>query len=104
MLSKELRREPFNKAEHNRALRRMLDNRSRGSVERKHQNISAILIEAGFPYIDGYKPLGNYQDLLQSVVHERLAGAAILHRTVADAVAQPTAITPELEDLLTIQV
>src|SRR6184192_2167961 len=78
MLAKELRGEPFNKAEHNRVLQRMLDKRSRGSVERKHQNISAILIEAGFPYIDGYKPLGNYQELLQSVVRERLAGAATL--------------------------
>ena len=86
MLAKELRGEPFNKAQHNRALQRMLDNRSRGSVERKHQNISAILIEAGFPYIDGYKPLGNYQDLLESVVHERLAGAASLNRAVIKAV------------------
>ena len=49
MLAKELRGEPFNKAEHNRALQRTLDNRSSGSVERKHQNISAVLIEAGYP-------------------------------------------------------
>jgi hypothetical protein len=102
MLAKELRREPFNKAEHNRALQRMLDNRSRGSVERKHQNISAVLIEAGYPYIKGYKPLGNYQDLLRAVVRERLAGAAALNRAVAETVEQPAVAIPEIKDLLAI--
>lgn len=85
MLAMELRGEAFNKAEHNRALGQMLDNRTRGSIERKHQNISAVLIEAGYPYIDGYKPLGNYQDLLRAVVVERLAGAVALNQTVAAA-------------------
>src|ERR1035438_10219938 len=77
MLSKELRGEPFNKAEHNRNLHRVLTARSKGSVERKHQNISAILIELGYPYVDGYKPLGNYQELLGRVVQERLSVAKI---------------------------
>jgi hypothetical protein len=104
MLSKELRDEPFNKAEHNRALRRLLNNRSHGAVERKHQNISAILIEAGYPYVDGYKPLGNYQDLLQMIVLKRLAIAKDLDTEVAKAVAQPAPEIPHLEDLLAIQV
>ena len=52
-----------------RALRARLDDRSHGAVERKHQNISAVLIELGFPYINGYKPLGNVQNLLRDVVH-----------------------------------
>lgn len=52
MLAKELRGEAFNKAEHNRALQHSLNSRTRGSVERKHQDISAILIELGYPYID----------------------------------------------------
>ena len=63
MLARELRGETFNKAAHNRALRQHLDDRSRGAVERKHQNVSAVLIALGFPYIDGYKPLGNVQGL-----------------------------------------
>jgi hypothetical protein len=104
MLAREVRREPFSKAEHNRALQPILNNRTRVSIERKHQNISAILIEIGFPYIDGYKPLGNYQELLQTVVHERLADATTLNRTVADAVEQPAVEIPEVEDLLAIQV
>ena len=57
MLASELRGEPFNKAAHNRALRARLDDRTGGAVERKHQNISAVLIGLGFPYINGYKPL-----------------------------------------------
>lgn len=49
MLGKELLGVPYNKAEHNRNLQRLLQNRPKGSVERKHQNISAILISLGVP-------------------------------------------------------
>jgi hypothetical protein len=59
MLERELRREPFNKREHNRRLQTLLSGRTAGSIEFKHQNISAIMIELGFPYIDGYKPRAN---------------------------------------------
>ena len=72
MLVLELRGERFNKAARNRELRVRLDGRSHGAVERKHQNISAILISLGLPYIDGYKPLGHGQDLLREVIRERL--------------------------------
>ena len=34
------------------------------SIEFKHSNISAVLVERGQPYIDGYKPRGNYQRML----------------------------------------
>ncbi len=104
MLSKELRGQPYNKAEHNRALQQLLNNRSHGAIERKHQNISAILIEEGYPYIDGYKPLGNYQDLLRSVVEERLAGAMSLNAAVSAVVTQPSVNQSPLEDLLAIQI
>ena len=68
MLASELRGVPYNKAAHNRALRARLDDRTHGAVERKHQNISAVLIELGFPYINGYKPLRNIQNMLRDVV------------------------------------
>src|SRR5947207_613249 len=42
MLAKELREEPFNKAEHNRNLQKFLANRTKGAVELKHQNISVL--------------------------------------------------------------
>ena len=61
MLRAELAGEPYSKAEHNRALQPLLDGRSKSSVEFKHQNISAVLVGMGLPYIDGYKPARNYQ-------------------------------------------
>lgn len=76
----------YSKKEHNRRLQRLLSNRSSGAIERKHMNISAILHEIGFPSIDGYKPLGNYQALLRDVVIERLAASAELVRLVAEEV------------------
>ena len=72
MLMAELSGAPFNKTEHRRRLLPLLNNRSESSVEKKHQNISAILIELGFQYISGYKPLSNYQKLLYEVVSDRV--------------------------------
>src|SRR5215468_6877019 len=46
--------------------------RSPGSVERKHQNISAVLMELGLPWVNGYKPLGNFQDALLRTVEAKL--------------------------------
>ena len=85
MLASELRGGPYNKAARNRALRARLDDRSHGAVERKHQNISAVLIELGFPYINGYKPLGNVQNLLWDVVPKHLSSLEDL--VVADVTA-----------------
>jgi hypothetical protein len=64
MLGLDLADQPFNKAERNRTLREQLNARSKGSVEFKHQNISAVLLEMGLPYLDGYKPARNYQKRL----------------------------------------
>ncbi|HHJ20433.1 MAG TPA: DUF3883 domain-containing protein [Gammaproteobacteria bacterium] len=68
MLDKELRGERYNKAEYRRNLKPMLRGRSEASIEFKHQNISAILIELGYPYINGYKPAYNYQQQLRETV------------------------------------
>jgi hypothetical protein len=70
MLREELRGAGYNKAEHRRRLIPRLEDRTDGSVERKHQNISAVLIDLGLPYIDGYKPLSNYQGILRDAVAE----------------------------------
>jgi len=99
MLTKELRREEYNKTTHRRALARLLDGRSDGSIERKHQNISAILIELGYPYIFGYKPLGNYQTLLYEVVADRVSGGSTLTTVVSNAVDEP-AVVPGVDDIL----
>jgi vacuolar-type H+-ATPase subunit E/Vma4 len=54
MLEKELRGVPYNKSAHRRALKPLLRDRSDGSIEMKDQNITAILIEAGHPYIRSF--------------------------------------------------
>jgi hypothetical protein len=68
MLQMELQNRPFNKADHRRALIPLLHNRNNSSVEFKHQNISAVLINMGLPFIKGYKPRFQYQKLLEEEV------------------------------------
>jgi len=72
MLSAELKGEDYSKAAHRRALMPLLQNRSEGSVEFKHQNISAILMELGQPYIVGYLPRSNYQQSLRNAIIQYL--------------------------------
>jgi len=61
MLKKELKGITFNKTQHRKAIMPLLNGRSHGSVEFKHQNISAVLSEMGYPFIKGYKPRFNFQ-------------------------------------------
>ncbi|MCU0649774.1 MAG: DUF3883 domain-containing protein, partial [Gemmatimonadaceae bacterium] len=49
--------------------------------------ISAVLIEEGFPYIDGYKPRVNYQDRLRVEVVARLVADAPLAAAAAAVVS-----------------
>ena len=86
MLDLELRGMPYNTTESRRRLMRLLDGRSDGAVERKHRNISAMLIELGFPYIPGCEPLRNYQQLLFDVVVEQMEASAEIVATVGEAV------------------
>jgi hypothetical protein len=99
MLEKELRRVPYNKTAHRNALRPLLRNRSDGSIERKHQNISFILMEAGFFYIQGYKPLSQYQGLLSDVVHEHLEEDAVLSQ-LAITFAEADVPAPSVDNVL----
>jgi len=87
MLEHELRGEPYNKRDHNRRLQALLNDRSPGAIEFKHQNISAVMIELGFPYIDGYKPRGNYQELLRAEVQIQLTENAVVERVTEAVVA-----------------
>jgi hypothetical protein len=72
MLLSQLTHQRFNKTTHRSALRAKLNDRSDQSVEYKHSNISAVLLDANFPYITGYKKRSNYQALLADVVMQRL--------------------------------
>lgn len=97
MLVLELSGQSYNKSAHRKRLLSQLANRTDGAIERKHQNISAILIELGFPYISGYKPLGNYQQLLREVVEERINEDQRLDTVALNATSTP-AIAPLVSD------
>src|SRR5690554_2568612 len=71
MLQLDLARQPYSKAERNRALQE-LTGRSKGSIEYKHQNISAVLYRLGQPFVRGYKPAFNFQAALVETVAEHL--------------------------------
>jgi hypothetical protein len=99
MLDKELHGLEYNKTTHRHDLIRLLNGRSDGAIERKHQNISAVLIKMGFPYIAGYKPLKNYQQLLFNIVSDRLKDNKNLVNFVGVQVEQP-AVVPSIDDIL----
>jgi hypothetical protein len=101
MLAAELAGTPYNKTAHRRALLPLLNGRSEQSIEFKHANISAALLDAGFPYIAGYKPRSNYQTLLAEVLAERMDGATEL-QDVAAADADRPMVVPEVEDILAV--
>lgn len=60
MLRLERAGEPYVKSHRNASLQE-LTGRSRGSIEFKHQNISAVLLKLGMDWISGYKPMANFQ-------------------------------------------
>jgi hypothetical protein len=100
MLRLELNGYKYNKTQHRRALMRQLNGRSDGSVELKHQNISAVLIEMGAPYIEGYKPRFNYQrSLLPRAVANYLKNNPEIQQLFAlDSEEVP--VIPSMEDIL----
>ena len=104
MLSCEMAGQPYNKSQHRRKLSSKLLNRSNGSIERKHQNISAILIELGMPYISGYKPLKNYQRyLLPDAILDYLAKFPKIHTQITQDIETVPAV-PSIDDILSILV
>ena len=101
MLASELAGVPYNKRAHRRDLAKQLDNRNEQAIEFKHANISAVLIDLGFPYISGYKPRSNYQQLLYEVVSDRLAADPQLLNVAAADADQPI-VVPEVDDILDV--
>jgi hypothetical protein len=82
---------PFNKAQHNRLLRSKID-RTEGSIEFKHQNISAVLQLLGIPTIRGYLPAVNYQKAITAAVDRYISqNPGVLHpeRTVSGLAERP---------------
>jgi Protein NO VEIN, C-terminal len=111
MLSDEVAGLPFNKAAHNRFLRSKID-RSEGSIEFKHQNISAVLQRLGLPGIRGYLPAANFQKAMIAAIDRYLAvNPVALHpeRTASGLAERPglfvetppllLPVTPRREDI-----
>ena len=103
MLKSELDGEHYVKSSSNSALREVLNNRSKAAVEKKHQNISAVLTELNLPYIDGYKPLRNVQQMLREMVHETLEVDQSLHESLR-TVASSFVTVPTIDDILSCMV
>lgn len=72
MLNEEMAGRSYVKAVHNAALQQ-LTGRSRGSIERKHMNISAVMGRLGLPRIRGYLPYANFQSGLIEAVSRCLS-------------------------------
>lgn len=100
MLCDERAAKPYSKADHLRALTLMLSRRrTRPAIEKKHHNVSAIMLELGFPYIDGYKPLRNYQESLREAVVAKLASDRTLETLLDEEAGHPIAAAP-VDDIL----
>lgn len=94
MLALELEGRRYNKTEHRLALMDTIE-RTKGSIERKHMNISAVLSVLGLPYIDGYKPYSNFQQALFEAVHARLHDDIVLYASLTGEVATIRERSPE---------
>lgn len=90
MLEQELTGQPFVKSEINRRLVERIG-RTRGAVERKFQNVSAVLRDERCIFVDGYKPLGNYQQALADEVRTQLRSRRDIFGFMDAAVDAPAA-------------
>lgn len=73
MLAEDAAGNSYSKTQYRKALLPGLNGRSEGSVEFKHQNISAVLKALGEDWIPGYKPAFNFQMSLVDAVARWLA-------------------------------
>lgn len=90
MLTLELTGQRYNKTAHRLALMQLLPNRSSGAIEFKHANISAVMLELGFPYLRGYKPRVNFQRrLMTEVVTEHVMQHRVLDEAARAASERP---------------
>lgn len=71
MLVADISGKHYQKSEQNRNLQSLID-RTRGAIEFKHRNISAILKGLGETWIPGYVPAINFQTSLEQVVVRHL--------------------------------
>ena len=95
MLNSELHAQVYVKADNNRNMQQQTG-RQRGAIEYKHQNISAVLSQLGFPWISGYKPAWNFQASLITGIERYLENSR------EDSLLKLLAISDAKEDLIEI--
>jgi Domain of unknown function (DUF3883) len=88
MLTFELAGQPYVKSIYNKALVERIG-RPHGSVEFKHQNVSAVLDRLGMPWIRGYKPRKNFQNAIFDAIDRYLTAHEDIVRTLASPPAKP---------------
>lgn len=101
MLAAELAGVSYNKTAHRIALLPHLNGRSEQAIEFKRANISSVLLSAGFPSINGYKPRSHSQGLLDSIVLEKLKRNPALLELAASDADRPI-VVPEVGDILAV--
>ncbi|MBP2411755.1 hypothetical protein JOF48_000554 [Arthrobacter stackebrandtii] len=98
MLRTELSGERLNKAQFNRGLQESTG-RSRGAIEFKLANISAVLHQMKAFYINGYKPRSNVQSSLRAEVERQLRADSALESLMFRAVDVPV-VNPAVDLVL----
>lgn len=88
MLRAELAGQVINKSQFNRKLQDAIG-RSRGAIEFKHANISAVLHQLRSFYINGYKPRSNVQNSLRLEVERQLGMDSELELLMLRAADEP---------------
>lgn len=94
--------QPCSKTEHRRRLQQIIE-RSEGSIEFKHQNISAVLRDLDMQWLGGYAPRGNYQNLLAQEVIRQIDAEPDIDRAALLDVERP-AVLPSNPDFHSIKV
>ncbi len=96
MLEADLAGVAYNKAQHNKQLRRRIE-RSRASIEFKHRNISAVLKGLGEGWVTGYRPAFNFLMSLADAV------ARWLHRNQGYETKRPKG-PPRLQETAVLEI
>ncbi|GLB65930.1 DUF3883 domain-containing protein [Arthrobacter mangrovi] len=102
MLRQELTGKQYNKAEENRRVQ-AVTGRSKGAVEFKHCNISAVLQGLKSFYIEGYKPRANVQGALREAVVQRWVHDSDLHGLMLKVADEPIPDSPDCAALKLVE-
>ena len=93
MLTLELTGQGYNKSEHRRALHQLLPDRSEKAIEFKHGNISAVMLELGYPFVRGYLPRKNFQ---RQALFEEVTRQIVARPQLEDAAVRAVDLPAEM--------